>query len=214
MSLVGLAGVILAAGESSRMGRDKALLPWPKASGRADILDRPAGTILSAAIRALSAYCDLVIVIAGKNEAALQPVAYACGASVVRNPAPERGQFSSLQTGLHEVLNLGRDSAMVTLVDRPPPRHETLSALVTAFERREHAVWAVVPENASKHGHPILIGREMIEAFLRAPVTANARDIEHANQQRIRYVPVEDPLVTTNVDTPNDYDSLKSIERS
>jgi len=214
MSLVGLAGVILAAGESSRMGRDKALLPWPKASSRTDILVRPAGTILSAAIRAFSAYCDLVIVIAGKNEAALQPVAYACGASVVRNPAPERGQFSSLQTGLHEVLNLGRDSAMVTLVDRPPPRHETLSTLVTAFECREHALWAVVPEKAGKHGHPILIGREMIEAFLRAPLTANARDIEHANQQRIRYVPVEDPMVIVNVDSPNDYDSLKSIERS
>ena len=142
----------------------------------------------------------------------LRPVVYACGASVIRNPAPERGQFSSLQTGLQEVLNLGRDSAMITLVDRPPPRSQTLSCLVNEFANREHGVWAIVPEFGGRHGHPILIGREMIEALLRTPATGNAREIEHANQSRVRYLPVDDPLVTMNVDTPSDYDSLKSIE--
>jgi molybdenum cofactor cytidylyltransferase len=213
MSLGGLSGIILAAGESSRMGRDKALLPWPKAAGASGsfAIARPAGTILSAAIQALSDYCDMVLVVAGQNELALRGVVYGCGASLVQNPAPERGQFSSLQTGLHEVLNQGRDAAMVTLVDRPPPREETLSVLVGAFASRDHSVWAVVPEYSGKHGHPILIGREMIEAFLRAPSTANAREIEHANQGRVRYVAVDDPLVAMNVDTPQDYDSIKSI---
>jgi len=205
MNLSGLAGVILAAGESSRMGRDKALLPWPP--------EGP-GTILSTAIQALSSACDMVIVVAGKNEANLRPVAYAAGAFLLQNPAPERGQFSSLQTGLHEVLNRGRDSAMVTLVDRPPPRAETLTRLVDAFLGRDHGIWAVVPEYLGKHGHPFLIGREMIEAFLRAPATANAREIEHANQKRVSYVAVDDPLVTRNVDTASDYDSLKSEIRS
>jgi molybdenum cofactor cytidylyltransferase len=212
MSLGGLSGVILAAGESSRMGRDKALLAWPKATGGSGGFARPAGTILSAAIRALSEYCDMVIVVAGKNEPALRGVVYGCGASLIQNPAPDRGQFSSLQTGLHEVLNQGRDAAMVTLVDRPPPREETVSILVNAFASRDHSVWAVVPEYSGKHGHPILIGREMIEAFLRAPFTANAREIEHANQGTVRYLAVDDPLVTLNVDTPQDYESLKSIE--
>ena len=209
MSLRGIAGVILAAGESSRMGRDKALLPWPPPASNNS---RPTeSTILSSAIQAFSEFCDEVLVVAGKNEAALRLVAYAEGASVVPNPAPERGQFSSLQTGLQEVLNRGRDSAMVTLVDRPPPRRETIEQLVTAFMRREHGIWAVVPEHAGKHGHPILVGREMITAFLEAPMTANAREIEHANQKRIQYLAVDDPLVTTNVDTPASYDSLKSL---
>jgi molybdenum cofactor cytidylyltransferase len=206
MSLGGLSGIILAAGESSRMGRDKALLPWPKDTG---VSAGPSGTILSAAIQALSDYCDMVIVVAGRNEPTLRGVVYGCGASLIPNPAPERGQFSSLQTGLHEVLNQGRDAAMVTLVDRPPPRTETLAFLVETFATRDHGTWAVVPENSGKHGHPILIGREMIEAFLRAPATANAREIEHAHQAKVRYVTVDDPLVTTNVDTPQDYDSLK-----
>jgi molybdenum cofactor cytidylyltransferase len=108
------------------------------------------------------------------------------------------------------VLSRGRDNAMVTLVDRPPPAAETLSKLASAFSSKDHGVWAVVPEYQGKHGHPILIGRELMEAFLRAPASANAREIEHANQQRIAYVAVEDRLVAANVDTPEDYASLES----
>jgi len=202
---IGLGGVILAAGESSRMGRDKALLPWPKPKPRTGIGARPSGTILSSIIQAFSNHCDLVLVVAGANEAVLRPVVEGCGATLVLNPAPERGQFSSLQTGLNEVLNRGRDSAMVTLVDRPSPKSETLDHLVRTFARRTHGTWAVVPEFQGKHGHPILIGRELIEAFLRASVTANAREIEHANQSRISYVAVDDSAVNANIDTPQDY---------
>jgi molybdenum cofactor cytidylyltransferase len=218
---MGIAGVVLAAGASSRMGRDKALLAWPPeghpprkerekdgAPASAPTSGVTSGTILSAAIQAFSQFCDMVIVVAGSNQNPLEPVVFGCGASLARNPHPERGQFSSLQTGLHEVLNRGWDSAMVTLVDRPPPAAETLTILVNAFIGRDHGVWAVVPECQGKHGHPILIGREMIEAFLRAPATSNAREVEHANQERIAYVAVEDGAVAANVDTPEDYASL------
>jgi len=196
-----LGGVVLAAGESTRMGRDKALLPWPP--------EGP-GTLLAAAIDALAQHCDMVIVVAGNNERELRQIAYGCGAFLVRNPTPELGQFSSLQIGLHEVLNRGRDNAMITLVDRPPPEAATLEGLVNSFAKRNHDIWAVVPEYQGKHGHPILIGREMIEAFLRQPASANAREIEHANAERIAYVATDDPLVTANVDTLEDYASLKS----
>jgi CTP:molybdopterin cytidylyltransferase MocA len=50
----------------------------------------------------------------------------------------------------------------------------------------------------------------MIEAFLRAPVNSSARDVEHANQEHIRYVPVNDPLVAANVDTPEDFEKLRA----
>jgi len=208
---MGISGVILAAGESTRMGRDKALLPWPPQTS-ANLLKPlpPAGTLLSAAIEALSRYCDMAIVVAGKNEPALRPVAYACGAFLAQNPAPERGQFSSLQTGLHEVMNRGRDAAMITLVDRPPAKAATLQKLVDAFEARDRNAWAVVPEFEGKHGHPILIGREMIELFLRSAATANAREIEHANQRKIVYLPVDDSRVTVNINTQEDYARLGS----
>jgi molybdenum cofactor cytidylyltransferase len=95
-------------------------------------------------------------------------------------------------------------------VDRPPPKAATLGGLVNSFEKRNHDIWAVVPEYQGKHGHPILVGREMIEAFLKEPPSANAREIEHANAERIAYIATDDPLVTANVDTLEDYASLKS----
>lgn len=203
---MGLAGVILAAGESARMGRDKALLPWPPAENSSRVGSR---TLLSYNIEALNRVCDLVIVVAGNNEPVLQPTVDASGGFLVRNPHPELGQFSSLQTGLRDVLNRGREAAMITLVDRPAPRMETLQALVDRFLSRSHGMWAVVPEHLGKHGHPILIAREMIEAFLKAPAASIARDIEHANQQHVAYVPVDDANVVANINTPEQYASLK-----
>jgi molybdenum cofactor cytidylyltransferase len=192
------AGVILSAGASSRMGRDKALLPWRD------------GTFLSTAIRALQPVTELVIVVAGANAASLEPIADSQAAFLVVNPNPQQGQFSSLQVGLQDVLNRGRDAAIVTLVDRPPAEVETIEQIKAAFLASDEQVWAVVPEFAGKHGHPFIIGREMIEAFLRAPIHSSARDVEHANQAHIRYFPVNDPLVVANVDTPEDFEKLRA----
>jgi molybdenum cofactor cytidylyltransferase len=196
------AGLILAAGDSSRMGRDKALLAWPPpGAGQATSND----TFLSAAIRSLASATDFVIVVVGKNEAALAPIIYARGASLVVNPDPSRGQFSSLQVGLHDVLNHGRDAAMVTLVDRPPVSAATIQTLGDAFQTAAQNIWAVVPEHAGKHGHPYLVGREMMEAFLRVPAISTAREVEHQNQEHIQYVGVDDPLVAMNINTPEEY---------
>jgi molybdenum cofactor cytidylyltransferase len=199
------AGVILAAGESSRMGTDKALLPWPpQVAGQNPSQD----TFLSAAIGSLTPSADFVVVVVGANESALAPIVYACGASIVTNPDPGRGQFSSLQLGLHEVLNHGRDAAMITLVDRPPARPATVQLLRAAFEATAANVWAVVPEYSGRHGHPIIAGREMIEAFLQAPATGNARDVEHRYRERIQYVAVDDAFIAMNINTPADYAAL------
>jgi molybdenum cofactor cytidylyltransferase len=191
------AGVVLAAGASSRMGSDKALLPWRD------------GTFLSSAIRALQPATELVIVVAGANAALLQPIADAHAAFIAVNPGPQQGQFSSLRVGLQEVLNRGRDAAIVTLVDRPAAETETVEQIKNAFLASGETIWAAVPECEGKHGHPIVIGREMIEAFLRAPAGATAREVEHANQSHILYVPVTDPLVAANVDTPEDFERLR-----
>jgi molybdenum cofactor cytidylyltransferase len=199
------AGVILAAGESLRMGTDKALLAWPP---RIEAAKSETGSFLSAAIDALSAASDFVLVVAGKNEPALAPITYANGGSVVVNPDPSRGQFSSLQVGLQEVLNRGRDTAIVTLVDRPPAKASTARLLREAYESAGNEVWAVVAEFEGKHGHPFIVGREMIAAFLQAPANATARDVEHRHQDHVRYVAVDDPFVVMNVNTPEEYAAI------
>jgi molybdenum cofactor cytidylyltransferase len=190
-------GVILAAGASSRMARDKALLPWR------------GSTFVESAMRAL-ADTEIVIVVAGANAEQLTPVVNAAGAYLVFNPDPEQGQFSSLRIGLWEVLKRGRDAAIITLVDRPAPERETVAVLKRAFLDSPQHIWALVPQFEGRHGHPIVAGREMIEAFLRAPADSTARDVEHANQAHIRYLEVDDPLVVWNVDTPEDYERILS----
>jgi molybdenum cofactor cytidylyltransferase len=195
----------LAAGESSRMGSDKALLPWPP-QGAGQVASKE--TFLSEAIRSLALGTDFTLVVVGKNEAVVAPIAYACGASVVTNPDPSRGQFSSLQVGLHEVLNRGRDAAVITLVDRPPVTPATVQLLRDAFEAAPLEIWAVVPEFSGKHGHPYLVGRELVEAFLQASPTGSAREVEHRYQEHVQYVAVDDPFVALNINTPEDYAAL------
>jgi len=184
------------------MGRDKALLPWP--------VGHPGGlrnTLLGTWIELLRPHTDMVIVVGGTNSHNLEPIVYSIGGFLVENRAPELGQFSSLRLGLKEVLGRGRDSAIVALVDRPPIQPATMDHLHSAFlEALDQSFWAAIPEHDERHGHPILLAREMIEAMLRAQLTATARDILHANTTHICYVPVEDARVAMNIDTQEDYD--------
>jgi molybdenum cofactor cytidylyltransferase len=199
----GLCGIILAAGESSRMGTDKALLPWPPtAPGAAPSRH----TLLSAAILAFEPHTRATVVVAGKNADAIATIVGACGAYLVRNPDPDRGQFSSLQIGLGAVHEHTCDSAMITPVDCPPLALSSLTLLLESFQRAlARNLWAVAPENDGKHGHPLLVSRELIRAFLDAPVDGNARDILHAHADRIEYVPVPDDLSRAGMNTPEEY---------
>jgi molybdenum cofactor cytidylyltransferase len=208
-----LCGLILAAGESSRMGTDKALLPWPPSAPGAV---SPSGqTLLSAAILAFKPFARTVIVVAGRNAESLTPLAGASGAILVRNPAPERGQFSSLQVGLREVLAHGHDAAVITPVDCPPLRAASLELLCDAFNRAlARDLWAVAPENNGKHGHPLLANRNLIDAFLAAPLTSNAREVLHAHAQRTEYFAVPDTLAKAGLNTPQDYTALAKTPRS
>jgi CTP:molybdopterin cytidylyltransferase MocA len=187
------------------MGTDKALLPYGE------------DTLLGASIRRLTPFTQLVIVVAGANVVGLKNSVYANGAFLVTNPAPEAGQFSSLRVGLGEVLNRGRDVAIITHVDRPPAAAETLQRLIAEFGAKHNLPpttrkWAIVPQVDGKHGHPIVAGREMIEEFLRAPGDTTARDVEHQHHQRMEYVAVPDRNVITNLNTPDEYNAyLQSV---
>ncbi|GAC1654676.1 MAG: NTP transferase domain-containing protein [Acidobacteriaceae bacterium] len=196
------AGLIMAAGASSRMGQDKALLPWRGA------------TFLAHAIASLSPLVDFVLVIAGANFEKIAPIAYSQSAFMIHHPRPQQGQFSSLRIGLNEILNRGRDAAIVTLVDRPAAHRDTVMSLKSEFllaitaPHSDIDVWGLVPEYEGRHGHPYIAGRNLIEAFLRAPATSNAREVEHAHQAHVRYLPTSDPNVVANVDTPEQYRAL------
>jgi len=191
------AGVVLAAGASSRMGTEKALLEY---EGR---------SFLAGAIQLLQSACDFVVVVTGNNTELIQPVIVQHSAYFIRNCHPEAGQFSSLQLGLREALDQKCHAACVTLVDRPAAEFATLAELQAKFlNSKQQDVWAVVPEVGGRHGHPVIFGREMMEVFLGADPSRNARELEHQHQNRIAYITVRDSRVALNVNTPEEYCSL------
>ncbi|HEX4758996.1 MAG TPA: nucleotidyltransferase family protein [Terracidiphilus sp.] len=203
-----ICGVILSAGASSRMGRDKALLPWPPASPDSAVSTQ---TLLSSAIAALKPFAEAIIVVAGNNADNIAPVVIGNGALLARNPAPERGQFSSLQVGLREVLARGCDAAMITLVDCPPLSAPSMEELNVAFDQAlALGKWGVAPEHKGKRGHPLLAGRPLIDAFLAAPITGNAREVKHAHAQLIESVLVPDALLRVDLNTPEEYAALSA----
>jgi molybdenum cofactor cytidylyltransferase len=206
-----MCGIILAAGASSRMGRDKALLPWPPAV--CELAASTGETLLSAAIAALKPFTDFIVVVGGKNADSIESVTAANGAWMVRNPEPERGQFSSLQIGLHEVLIRGCNASMITLVDCPPLSAASLKHLCASFEQAiAMGKWGVVPENSGRRGHPLIASRPLIDAFLAGPVTSNAREIKRAHAELISPVPVADSLVGVDVDTQEEYAALSGAD--
>lgn len=193
-------GIILAAGASSRMGCEKALLPWPPTS--------PANqTLLSAAVLALRPFAPMIIVVVGNNADRLAPAIKASGAILIRNPAPERGQFSSLQTGLSAAVDSGCRAAMITPVDCPPLSSASLERLCAAYEQAAaRGMWAVAPEQDGRRGHPLIAGRPLIDAFLDAPLTSNAREVKHQYENRFEFVSVPDPFLRTDLNTPEEFD--------
>lgn len=207
-SPVSLCGVILSAGFSSRMGRDKALLPWPPGSLE------PGKTLLAASIASLASVAETIFVVAGNNAAQLASVVKTNGAVLVENPAPERGQFSSLQIGLSALVERGFSATMITLVDSPPLCDASLALLRAAFARAvAEGKWAVAPEHNGKGGHPLFAARPMIDAFLAAPVTANAREIQHGHANLIRRISVPDAVLTVDINTPEQYVALARSPR-
>jgi molybdenum cofactor cytidylyltransferase len=187
------------------MGRDKALLPWPPSAHGA--------TLLTASIAALRPFAEAVIVVAGDNFENLSQLATAHGALIVQNPAPERGQFSSLQVGLRELAARDYDAAMITLVDCPPLSAASMQKLCAAFdEALLRGKWGVAPESGGKRGHPLFAGRELIDAFLVAPVTSNGRTVKREHAELIESVPVADALLAADVNTPEQYEALGSHE--
>jgi len=193
-----LGAVILAAGGSRRMGLDKALLALPTGLGGEE-----GDTLVVSAVNRFHQICDIVVVVGGENAPALRAARLA--ATLVVNPDPSRGQFSSLQIGLLELAKHNCDAGWITLVDCPAPALATLRALRDEFAAAADAIWAVVPEYKGEHGHPYLAGSSLIDKLLEAPANASAREIRRRYQRHVRYLAVDDPRVVVNLNTPRDY---------
>jgi hypothetical protein len=155
------------------------------------LADHPA--YLTGAIELLLPRTEMVIVVAGANADSVAPTVYTRGASLVVNSSPRSGKFGWLKTGLQEILSRGRDAALVVLADRTSTAAAILDRLEAEFlDALESGQWAAVAEFEGSRDYPFYAGREMIEAYLRAPLGATAEDVEKAHADRIRYVTFPD----------------------
>jgi molybdenum cofactor cytidylyltransferase len=190
-----IAGIILAAGASSRMGTPKALL------------DYRGETFVGRLVRVLGTSCNPVIVVLGYHADALRQ-AIPQTARVVINPDPGRGQLSSLQTGLI-ALPAEVDGFAFIPVDSPAVEPDTVAQLARGFEERRASTLLVIPRQSGRRGHPVIAAGSIAAEFLALPPTAEARDIVHAHVDRTEYVDVDDAGIFTDVDDPEAYRRLK-----
>jgi CTP:molybdopterin cytidylyltransferase MocA len=190
-----IAGIILAAGASSRMGTPKALL------------DYRGETFVGRLVRVVGTSCNPVIVVLGYHADMLRQQVPAT-ATIVINPDPSRGQLSSLQTGL-AALPADADGFAFIPVDSPAVAEDTVAKLARAFDQRSPSTLFVIPRQSGKRGHPVLAARSAAAEFLALPPTAEAREVVHAHVDRTEYVDVDDSGIFTDVDDPEAYRQLK-----
>ena len=190
------AAIILSGGASTRMGRTKALL------------HHAGETFLDRLIRVFASRASAIVVVTGAHDveirAALQGRA---DVQIVTNPAPERGQISSLQEGLR-ALDGNFQCVFFHSVDIPLIEPATIIALCDALEAAPPDAPLAIPRFEGKRGHPILMRNALIPEFLTLPPGSTARDVIHAHRAETVYVDVEDWGVTRDIDTPEEYAAL------
>ena len=192
------AGVILAAGASSRMGTPKALLEFE------------GETFIDRWIRLFATVCDPVIVVLGFDaERIRKGTRRSEDVSFVLNPNPARGMLSSLQTGLRSVAP-DIEKTLFTLVDYPKVSAATVSAVAQAFHPATAPV--VIPVYHGQRGHPVCIGRPLIEEMLRLPDGASPKDVMHRHLGETFFLKADDPGVLADIDDPESYAALLTQE--
>ena len=191
-----LAGLILAGGESRRMGSPKALLEF----GGETFLDR--------LILMLGQCCSPVIVVLGHEPQRIKAgLVHADLATFVTNQYHEWGQFSSLQCGLTAVPS-DAGGVMFTPVDHPAVLPSTVARLARRFQERVAAELLVVPRSGGKHGHPVCAAADLIPEFLALPLEAQARDVIRRHREHAAYVDVDDSGILKDVDDRDAYERL------
>ena len=197
-----LPAVLLAAGDSTRMGSPKAILDAP--DGRpfvASIVRSLAAAGVGEIVIVTGRDHDRVVAVIDDDAPPLRP-------RFVRNPDPSRGQLSSLWAGMDACVTDDTEALMVTLVDVPLIAPDTIRRVIDVWRRTRAPI--VRPAIGDRHGHPVIFDRAVLEELRAAPLDAGAKAVVRAHAGEVVDVPVDDEGSLTDVDTPADYDALRS----
>ena len=195
----GVAALVLAAGESRRMGRPKALLDW----GGKPLLQHQIDELAAAG-------CDPVVVVLG-HEAPTIEAAIDCRGPcrIVLNSRYMSGRASSLRAGA-ATLPDDTGAVIVASVDGPCST-STVRALIDAWRAGPTPGSIIVPRHEGRNGHPALFDGSLL-AEIRAVEerSQGLRAVRRAHVATTTFLDVDDPLVTLNLNTPEDYAAAKT----
>jgi molybdenum cofactor cytidylyltransferase len=190
-----IAGLILAAGESRRMGRDKALLTY---HGR---------TFLESIINNLGAAgIGKVTVVLGHHAETIERAVNLAAVRVVVNRDYQWGQTSSLQTGLAAAAADSPEAVILCLVDHPAISTEVIAKLIERFELTRPPV--LIPTYKGQRGHPALINQTLFPELLALPSGEAANAVIRKYRDVTQFVEVTDPGILLDVDDPDTYERL------
>jgi molybdenum cofactor cytidylyltransferase len=190
-----IAGLILAAGESSRMGRDKSLLTYRGQT----FLETIVATLREAGI-------ERIAVMLGHHAEEIERTVQLPGVEVVVNAAYRLGQTSSLQAGLQALDAPDLEAAVLCLVDHPAVSARTVRQLVDSF--RASLAPVVIPTHQGRRGHPVVIGRTLFPELLNLSPEQGASFVIREYRDRTSFVEVDDQGILLDVDDDATYDHL------
>jgi len=184
-----VAAVILAAGRGTRLGGRKLELPWR---------DHP--TVLDATLATYASLADSVVVVLGHEAARLRPIAERHGAQVAINTHYDAGMLSSVQCGLGAVGEV--DAVWLTPGDLPDVQPATVATLRAAWQPGDGLV---IPICGDRRGHPLMLAADLIATVSELDPEVGLRQLRQRVPDRVRLLPVDDPGILTDLDTPDDY---------
>ncbi|HEV2351111.1 MAG TPA: nucleotidyltransferase family protein [Terriglobia bacterium] len=184
--------LILAAGESSRMGSDKALLAYRGST----FLEQVIETLRSAGL-------ERVTVVLGHHATEIQRAVKIAGTEVLVNQDYHLGQTSSLQTGLRALNQPEVQAVVLCLVDHPAVSENVIKSLVATFRRSRAPV--VIPTYQGQRGHPVLIARPLFAELLALNPTEGANSVVRKYHKATEFVEVKDDGIVIDIDDPKAY---------
>lgn len=196
--------IVLAAGASSRMGQAKAALPLGTTGET--VVARVVRTLLAAGLRD-------VTVVAGAHIDAVRAAmpSHEPRARVVEHPGWAQGQLSSLLAGLTAVDGPQLEAILVTLVDVPLVRPDSVAAIVRAWRTTRAPI--VRPVAGDRHGHPVVFDRAVFDDLRAADPLVGAKAVFATYASQRLDVPITDEGAFVDVDTPEDYLRVLSGQR-
>ncbi|MES3516893.1 MAG: nucleotidyltransferase family protein [Natronomonas sp.] len=186
-----VAGVLLAAGTSSRFGAENKLLASLDGT---PIVRHAASTLAGSAL-------DPVVAVVGHDGDAVQRALEGLDVEPVENPAYRSGQASSLRTGIDRIAERDVDAVVVALGDMPTVSEETIETLVAAYANGVGDPLAAAVDGT--RGNPVLFGRRHFETLADVEGDTGGRKILLTDPESA-LIEVDDPGVRYDVDTPAD----------